>query len=464
MSKKHPYDLEKIKRQGLEIGIGRRVRSGRLLRLKGLRKTARGLSNRPLLGRYSEVEIVGLNGGLSLFIPTKCLTDNPHIILAYHEATGCAILIGVIEAIKGHLLLMGLTQAGKSSVMGLIAYQLIRLGYFCVYVGMKAWDPVVVGYLRAASESKTRIDEKGKLSSAPFAHYTLQPNTKTRGVNCVAQKHFRLPRWLQSAILRRSMGPSEGEKHPERRYFETSEQAALQKMPAWGSSYRELRVNFDKVKQTTEQHKATSGLRNELEQLAEIEQANLPLEHPANIDIAKLLKQKGVILFDACYQDTGSVGTANAADFVQTLIFIKRQIAPDRNLLIFIFVDECQKFFLSLMAQIIEQVAGFGIRMVLSCHNHLQLNDFSETISMTQGRVFFSAVPGGETDRHIQNLFGTTKEFVPSLSAGDNTSKSNGVSFGPSGVSYSSNTSTGAQHGISLTEHETQAWPLNRTH
>jgi hypothetical protein len=461
MKSRCPYDLDRLRNKGVFLSIGRRLTSGKLIRARNLREAADILSDRLALAQALELEIVGLNGSPSLFIYIPSLLARPHIIVGYHES-GLPILIAV-EDLKGHFCVVGLTQAGKSLVLGLIGYQLVRLGHGAVFLGMKAPDPMPLAHMRWACESKTRLDDQGHRVSAPFAYFTLEFNTRTRSLNCQVQWRWNLPKWLKAGVLLKSLGRDGFINDRLGHYFTTSEQALLQKVPDWGDSLRELRDAVERVKQTREEYKSTSGLRHELAQLAEIDQLNLPAGHPSSIDVAAMLKERGVIYFDPCCLDLGSVGTAVAAYFLQTVIFIKRNLIPDRNKRLYIFIDEGQKLPLSLVAGWIEQLAAYGMHLGLTVQNISQLGDYAETISMTQTRIVFSAVPEGLTDRLIRSLCGTAKEWAPSFSVGQSNSLSAGESVGPSGTTVSTGSVTGEQLGFSLTEHDAPAWTTNDT-
>lgn len=464
MNSSTPYDLKRIFASGRPVmSVGARLGKGKLFRAENLHSAATVLSDRHLHSQFSEIEIVGLNGGPSLFLSTAYQASNPHTIVGYHDQSGVAILLSVRDAMKGHTGLMGLTQAGKTLTMSLVAYQLIRLGYFCALIGMKAWDASPVGYIRAACDSKTRRDKVGNPIPTRFVYFTLQANTKTGALNPMVQVRLKLPRWAEVTNFRQCLAAGENRNNPYKRFYDAAEQAALLKVSDWGSSCAHLSRNFAKVKMTTFERRSTAGLQNELDQMAAIEQSNLPADHFASIDLAQLLTDNGAIFYDACNLDTGSVGTSSAAYFCQTLIFLKRRLKPNRNDIIFIFIDEAQKFILSLLAGMIEQLAGFGIYLVIAYHSREQLGEYAESISMTQVLFVFSAVPGGQTDRNLQNLFGTTKELVPSYLSGESGSQSDGESVGPSGVSVSTGTSAGRVSSLSLTEHETPVWNPNDT-
>jgi hypothetical protein len=462
------WDLEKVRAQGIEIAIGTRLTTGPLLRLKGLKRAARGLSNLVRLAKFAEVEIVGINGAPSTFITTCSLISKPQVIVGYHDTYGFPVLLGAIEVLKSHAALIGMTQGGKSTLLALIIYQLSRLGFPVFLISMKTLDEVLVASLKAACDSHTRLDSKGQLMTAPFMIYTLEPGKKTRGINVMPA--IRSTVMSESAIrpiLFRGLSEGGAERDPRQRFFDTFASAMLQRIPELGESLQELAGKLDALDQTQEEKRFGAGLQSEVKQQGSIEQANLPESHPSNIDILSVLKKGGAVIFDACFQDTGLLGTANAALVLLMIVQLKRKHMPSRDVILYLPIDESQKFNQELLKQLIEQLAGFGIRLILCYHNLEQLGENQETIGMTQVKFVFNANPGGETDKYLQSLHGTKTayNFNHGNSEGSNTSESVTETSGPSGCSIGISTGSGQsqQSNCGFSETEKLAWPPNAT-
>lgn len=148
MNLKRTWDLIRIRAEGLWVSIGRRITSGRLLRLLGDKQVVDGLSDLPTLAEFAEVELTLEDPGKpSTYIHTSSLISNPQLSIGW-QLTGLPILIGVSRASQGHMFLNGLTQSGKSTMAARIAYQLTRL-YPTVAIGVKAQGPVLIGSMDA---------------------------------------------------------------------------------------------------------------------------------------------------------------------------------------------------------------------------------------------------------------------------------------------------------------------------
>lgn len=206
---------------------------------------------------------------------------------------------------------------------------------------------------------------------------------------------------------------------------------------------------------------------NEIAQLAAIDQANKSSEDRTSINIERTIRNSGGIYFDCCFQDVGAMATPVCAVIVQAIIAVKRAVWPGRNRRIFIFIDEAQMFPREFLKQLIEQAAGSGVILVLAYHTLDQMGDDVETISMTQARMIFGAVPGGSTDRHLQCLFGTHTVYRRNFSDSAGVSASESVTYtqGPTGNSMAigNGLARTQQSSFGFTEVEEQVWTPNDT-
>jgi len=459
-------DLDRIRAEGLCLNVGKRLTRGRLLRLKGHNQIAKGLSDLASLAQFTEVEIVGINGAPSLFILVESLLLFPQVILGFH-VSGCPLLLGVLKAMIGHILILGLTQSGKSTTLASLVFQLVRLGYFVGGVSLKDTDPVLVGSMKAAADSPTRLDKDGNRYAIPFRFFSLKAGEFTEGVNTLAQPVHDQPVWMRVAELLVALGLGGSDKDAARAYFIASAQALLQDVREWGGSFRELQQTIAAMKLDRDTLYSTAGLRHAIAQQAAIEQANLPEDHPTNIPLGELIQQQGAFYGSACYQDAGAVASATAGLIVKAIIAAKRKVCPDRNRKIIVFIDEAQLFPQALLKQMIEQAASNGVILIIVQHNLDQFGEEWESLSMMQVRFIFSAVAGSATDRHLQHLFGTKRDFLFSFNRGSGTSTSQTFteSEGPLGdsVSLAKGQAENRQEGFSLTERETETWGPNDT-
>lgn len=206
---------------------------------------------------------------------------------------------------------------------------------------------------------------------------------------------------------------------------------------------------------------------NELAQLAAIDQANKSGEDRTSIDIERTIRNSGGIYFDCAFQDVGALATPVCAVIVQAIIAVKRIVWPGRSRRIFVFIDEAQMFPREFLKQLIEQAAGSGVILVLAYHTLDQMGDDVETISMTQARMIFGAVPGGSTDRHLQCLFGTHIVYRRNYSnaAGVSASESVTNTYGPVGdsLSISNGLARTQQSSFGFTEVDESVWTPNDT-
>jgi hypothetical protein len=459
-------DVDRIRAEGISIRIGSPLPYGSVLRLQGHAKISAGLSDLPSLTQYGQVEIVGNNGASSLYISTESLISFPQLFLGFH-VSGCPILLGVRKATAGHILILGQTQTGKSTTIASLMFQLSRLGYCTAGVGLKGTDPVVLGGMKIGVDSPTRMDKDGNRHGGPFKFISLTPGEHTHGFNALAQPGFEQPIWMRAGELLLALGMGGGEQDAARRYFTASAQAQLQMLQHWGTSFGQLKEKLDTLKQDRDTRYSTAGLRHEVDQQAAIEQANLPDGHKANVWLGDMMEQRGSIYYSAGSLDAGPVASACAGLFAQAVISVKRKLFPDRNHLLWLFIDEAQLFPLPLLKILIEQAAGSGLRLIVSQHNLSQFGEEWESLSMMQTRLIFGAVPGSATARHLQSLCGTKRDFLFSFNRGNGSSISQTVtqSRGPSGdsASVAEGDTNNKQAGCALTERESDVWGPNET-
>ncbi len=453
--------------QGLHISIGTPLGLGGVLRIANHEEAVRAISNLLSLAGYGEVEFVHPSGGLSTYIATDGLISNPQVFLGYGDATGFPLLLGVKGAMEGHLTIIGPTRCGKSTTIGSMSFQLSSLGFPVFVVGIKSWDPVLLASLKLACDALTRGAPDGKPKAVPFTYFSLQSGIKTGTFNYHAQtKPSSQAQWSRAGMLVQALMPGGSASDATKRYFETYAQKLLQSFD-WGASFREQHANATKVKQDRDAKYATAGIINEILRLASIEQANPPTDDPVSIKLDDVMNAKGSIYFDCSFQEVGATATAFAAIVVLAIISVKRAIWPGREKRIVIFIDEAQMFPRGLLKQLIEQAAGSGIVLVLAYHTLEQMGEDWETISMTQARMIFGAVPGGLTDRHLQSLFGTHTVYRKSFSetAGIAIARNYGVAHGPSGSTFSEGLSIALSRNsnFGLTEVEEPVWTPNHT-
>lgn len=460
------WDLARAAKEGLHASIGRRMNTGKLLEVDGFKQTVEAMSDPLLQARYAEIGIKGQGSTPTTFVLTTSLRTNPHVFIGY-SIEGYPILLGATKALEGHLTVMGPTRTGKSTLLAIIVYQLSRLGFPVVFVGLKSLDAIIMASMRAGAESLTRISDKGNRVAAPFAYCTLQTETKTKGVNVLLQRGATLQKWLRTANLVKALSRGKGEMDPNLAYFETRNRALLQSVPDWGKSFRELSGILAAMKLDRDTNYATSGLQGEIAQQAVIEQLNLSEDHPANVDLLKIIEGGGCFYFDASYMDVGGVATAASALVAQAAIFAKRRSSHLNDKLLFLVIDEAQQVPRSFLTQSVEQCAGSGIRLILAYHNLEQMGDQAETMAMTQCKIITGATPGSKTDKFLQSLFGTKKAFSLTINQSDSSSasESSTQTTGPSGnsVSLGQSLGKGQQSGFGLSEKECFVWEANDT-
>src|SRR5262245_21064967 len=124
------WDIQRIQSEGLLcVSIGKRMITGKLLRLSGYKQIVDGITDLATLEKYSEVEIAGLNGAPPTYILARSLAEYPQICLGYQKNSGFAIFVGVQRALEGLMTIVGLPRSGKSTMLASILYQVLRLGY-----------------------------------------------------------------------------------------------------------------------------------------------------------------------------------------------------------------------------------------------------------------------------------------------------------------------------------------------
>lgn len=458
-------DLKRMGAEGFLVRINSPVSSGPTLTVVGIQEAAEALSNRPKLAQYSQIEIKADLGYMSVFIGTERLLDRPQIIIGFTPC-GFPILLGM-KSTEGHVTIMGPTGTGKSLNVGLIAYQLCRLGYSVFTIGCKSYDPVLHASIKAGCESLTWLDAAGKPVARLADLFTLQPGLISKAFNPMAQKrHAAASPIAQSGTIVRALSSGDSASNSNARFFAGASVGVLIEVDH-GHSPKQLAANIEKLKLDKDTKYATAGVRQELAQIAAVEHVNRPLEDPTSINIERILKTRGSAFFDVNAQDMGTVATSISGLFVQSIIATKRAVCLSLGDRVFVIIDEAQIFPRSYLKQLIEQARGSGVTLILAYHTLEQMGDEWETISMTQARIILGAVPGGSTDRHLQSLFGTRKVWRRNLSQGSGTSHGTSVthSSGPvsSSVSQGYSDSTSQQSSFGFTETEEQVWTPNHT-
>ena len=125
-----------------------------------------------------------------------------------------------------------------------------------------------------------------------------------------------------------------------------------------------------------------------------------------------------------------------AALTLKGFIETKRRIDPYRKMHAWVLIDECQYFPQGfLYGQLVVQARSENIHLVFAQHNLEQAGDYVETLLMAQTKLIYGAAPGERTDRVLQALFRTKREFLSSFNRADveSSSRSVGESVGPTG-------------------------------
>lgn len=467
MTFKHQFkpDLKRMRAEGFRIAINSPLDSAPTLTVTGLQTAADALSNRLKLSQFSQIEIKAASGFMSVFIGTERLLDKPQIIIGFTPC-GFPVLLG-LKSTEGHITILGPTGSGKSLNIGLIVYQLSRLGYPVFIVGCKAYDPLLHASIAAGCESLTWLDATGKRVARAAELCTLQPGLKSQPFNPLAQKrNAATSKVAQSGTIVRAFSAGNPASNPNARFFSGAGVAVLLEVDH-GNSAKQLAANIGKLKQDRDAKYSTAGVRQELAQIAAIDHVNRPITDPGSIDIEQTLKNRGAVYFDTNAQDMGTVATSISGLFVQSIITTVRAVCLTRGDRVFIVIDEAQVFPREYQKQLVEQARSSGVTLILAYHTLDQMGDEWETISMTQVRIILGAVPGGSTDRHLQSLFGTHKVYRRNLSqgAGRSHGTSQSVSSGPIGcsVTHGSSDSASEQSTFGFTETEEPVWTPNHT-
>jgi hypothetical protein len=282
------------------------------------------------------------------------------------------------------------------------------------------------------------------------------------GFNYLAELDPTLAKWLSTANTLMGLGFTQDD--PVRQFFGASAFDRFEKTP-WGTSWVEFKANLAKAKVDRDTRYSTAGACHMVSQQAAIEQANLPGGDPANIDIAKMINERGAVYCDFTYQEVGQVATANAALFVQSVILAKRRINPSKDQVILIVIDEAERYPLDALAQMCEQARSSGITLLLIYHGIEQMEDKWTSIAMTQVMFILGAVPGTKSEKFLQALFGTKIEYVFNFSAGSVTRvESTSETISPTGSSITAGSSISQNEGTcGFTARETFVWTPNDT-
>jgi hypothetical protein len=457
MNQEFNLDLEKARQEGLAVSLGRRMSSGELQTVSGPKETADIVSDPVRLSKCEEVEIKLPKGLPSLFLLASMLLAFRQVFFGY-AVSGFPIFLGLRRVLEAHMLFLGPSRTGKTTGMANVFRQLIRHGIFCLFIGLKDFDPTIVAAGRDGANAKTRFDANFKPCCGKFVLITKQPGLPSAQFNFLRQLRGDIPPALQIAQMLAAMGFDPGTDNMSDKYYIGSSQDMLLKVPL-GKSFKELDQNIRKGKFDKDTLYSTAAARHIISQQAALE-IDLPEDHPASVSLAKHIKDRDTLYLDCCYQDNGHLALANGGLMAKAAISAKNVAAPGS--VIAMFIDESQQFPQPLLTQILAQCASRQIRVFYSFHNLGQMGTSWEVLSMAGTRVIYGAVPGGSTDEHLQRLFGMKKEYV--LNVGDSFSSgtSSSVTVGKDvSVTTGESQSQSSQYGF--TEKESFAWSPNDT-
>ena len=437
------------------MGIGRRLTGGKLLRLHSPQEVADGLSDLAALAEegYREIEIAGFRGAPSTFILTQTVLDFPQVFVGYNE-TGLPILLGVTEVFKGHCTILGQTGSGKTTFVALILHQLIRLGSCCLVLGNKIFDPTLYAPARSACAAKTRRDANGKPVAADFRFATLAPGYRTSGVNYFdAIDYDNFTRLMKSSNLLEALSQSAPPDDPNRQFFWGQALRLFQATP-WGNSFQEFNSAIENTRLDRDTQYSTSGARDAINQAASIEMLNLPSDNPATIDFRWLIRNNGVAYIEAAGVQVGQIASCVSALMFQAFIAAKQREDPLNQKIAFVVIDECQKFARVLLLKAIEQCRALNIRVIAMAHSAQQFGDDYEILAQTQVSVFFSALPGSNTERYLQASFGTRTAYDFNFGRSESDNENSGFSVNSRGEStFSTNSGHTDGKNFGLSEH-----------
>jgi hypothetical protein len=462
----YKWDLKRVRAEGFELS-DRPMTAGPYKSAEGCRQIADLLSDLPNFINYAEVQLKGKRGR-HVWIKVPQLVSNPHIFVGY-QPSGHVALLPAFEATNGHLGISGPSGSRKSTRLALILYQLIRLGFPVILIGFKAIDYILLAALKAAADSKTRLDPQGNRVGTTFSFVTLQPNVRCKGLTGLFQPDANVPIWLRAAQLLDALGQGGGVTDPARRFFRVCGQELLLRVPDWGSSIRDLHNRISTLRLNEKTAYNTAGFRNELAQLAAIEVANLPETHPAAVNLSKVIAENSVVYVDAYCQGAGETGSAFGGVVLDAAIAAKQKVDPTNSKRVVIPLDESQQLGRAQLKLKVEQTRGFNTSLMPVYHSASQFGaEDWESICMCRTRIICGAVPGGFTDQVLlPHMFGKKTIYPMSFSESDGVTLqiSTGTTSGPVGGSVSFGTSSGdsKQKNVGFSEQEAFAWGPNET-
>lgn len=434
------------------MGINSRLTSGSLLRLSSPHEIADGLSDLPKLleNGYSEIEITGFRGGPTIYIPVKTVLDFPQVFVGYAE-DGSPILLGVTDVFKGHCTVLGQTGSGKTTFVALILYQLIRLGFCCLVLGNKIFDPTLYGPTRSACAALTRRDDHGQPVAAPFRFATLAPGYKTSGLNYIEQvDRGDATRLMKASRLLDAFSLGATPDDPNRQFFWGQALRLFQSTP-WGNTFQEFDTTIEGMRLDRDTTYATSGARDLVHNAGANPMLNLTRDNPATIDFEWLIPRGGAVYIEAAGLEVGQIGASASALGLQAFCSAKSKVDPLNQQIAFVVIDEAQTFPRVLLRNAINQCRALGIRVIFMAHSAQQFGDDYEILAQTQISVFFSALPGSSSERYLQASFGTRTDYDLTFNQNEGEGEGESTSINSDGVTTEStqrNSQNGRTFGI----------------
>ena len=419
---------------GVSVSYGKPLTNGPRLTLGNSVAIRNGITNSIELAKYDEVEILGIYGAPATYLLTKTLRAHSLVFLLYDE-NGRPVLGDPDKVVEGNCNLSGLSGSGKTTWVAGFLYQVGRLGFCVVAIGNKHFDPMLYSSLRAAIESKTPRDDNGHKRSARFWFITFLQGFYTSGFNYIRQL-LRDPDQriqLHAGNLLQALNLSAPVNDRAAQYFAGSQLARLINTTDWGLALCELADACSSKAMSRDERYSIAGLTNALVLLAPYQQLNLPEGHPGDLNFEQAILHGDAIYLEAAGLTLGDSANAIVGLAVQTLIAAKKSIDPTNKLLVFLFIDESQRFPRQLLLRYLEQLRHARIRLIHAYQDASQfgLTDY-QAASATQVRVVFSARPGSEQERFLREDFGTEKKYEISFSQGKQQSNTSGTSDGES--------------------------------
>jgi hypothetical protein len=418
---------------GVSVSYGKPLTNGPRLTLGNSVAIMNGLSDRIEIAKYEEVEILGINGALPTYLLKETLLAHPLVFLLYAE-NGRPVLIDPDKGFEGNANVSGMTGQGKTTWAACPLYQLNRLGFCVVAIGNKHFDSMLYSSLRAAAESKTRPDGNGT-ARPRFWFINFIQGLYTSGFNYIRQllrdPDHRIQ--LHAGNLLQALNLSAPVNDRAGQYFAGSQIASLIETTDWGLALSELAETCSSKKMSRDERYSNAGLTNALVLLAAYEQLNLPEGHPADLNFEDLILQGNALYLEAAGLTLGDTANAIVGLTVQTLIAAKKAVDPTNKLLVFLFIDESQRFPRQLLLRYLEELRHSRIRLIHAYQDASQFGPLEyQAASTTQVRLVFSARPGSEQERFLREDFGTKTIYEISFSHGKQKSNTNGWAEGES--------------------------------